>query len=229
MQMTTGFPRTGGKLSILSISAMLLASCLSGGGSESDEERNNSSPQDPSNSAPRISGTPAANVTEGVNYSFTPTTVDDDSDTLQFSVTRLPSWASFSQSSGRISGRADAGDVGVYTDISITVSDGTASDTLGPFSIEVLAQGAATGAVTLHWSAPTMNEDGSPLTDLAGYRIYWRINSVEFRNSVSIDNPGITSYVVDNLSSGTYEFAATSFNTAGIESQFSNTTTHTVP
>jgi hypothetical protein len=144
-------------------------------------------------------------------------------------VNGLPSWASFSQSSGRISGKPASSDVGVYSNISITVSDGTASDTLGPFSVVVLAQGAATGAVTLQWSAPTTNADGSPLTDLAGYRIYWNINSSTHRNSVSINNPGITTYVVDNLSSGTYEFAATSYNTAGIESQFSNTTTHVIP
>ena len=227
--MTIGFPRIGGKLSLLGIVAMLLAGCLSGGGSGTDDKQNNSSPQDPSNSAPRISGTPAASVTAGVYYSFIPTAVDNDGDTLQFSVTRLPSWASFSQSNGRISGTASAGDVGVYSDIAITVSDGSASDTLGPFSIEVLAQGAATGAVTLYWSAPTTNEDGTPLTDLAGYRIYWQINSGGFRSSVSIGNPGITSYVVENLAPGTYEFAATSYNSAGIESEFSNTTTRTVP
>ncbi len=88
-----------------------------------------------------------------------------------------------------------------------------------------------TGSVTLNWSAPTQNEDGTPLTDLAGYKIYWGTTGTtagDYPNSVTIDNPGITTYVVDNLEFGTYEFVATSFNTAGIESSYSNPATKTV-
>ena len=47
-------------------------------------------------------------------------------------------------------------------------------------------------------------------------------------NWVRIDNPGITSYVVDNLTVGTYEFVATSFNDAGVESVYSNPATKVV-
>ena len=44
-----------------------------------------------------------------------------------------------------------------------------------------------------------------------------------------MNNPGLSSYVVDNLPAGTYEFVATSFNDAGVESTFSNSATKTVP
>ena len=82
--------------------------------------------------------------------------------------------------------------------------------------------------MTLNWTAPTENEDGSPLEDLSGYRIYWGATPGNYPNSVTIDNPGLTTYVVDNLAPGTYEFVATSFNAAGVESGYSNAATKTV-
>jgi hypothetical protein len=67
------------------------------------------------------------------------------------------------------------------------------------------------------------------LTDLAGYRIYWGTTQGNYPNSVTLNNPGLTSYVVDNLAPGTYVFVATSVNTAGYESDYSNPATKTVP
>jgi hypothetical protein len=46
---------------------------------------------------------------------------------------------------------------------------------------------------------------------------------------VTLNNPGLTTYVVDNLAPGTYEFVATAFNAAGVESRFSNAASKTVP
>lgn len=181
------------------------------------------------NSPPTISGNPAPEVTAGQAYSFTPTADDADDDTLTFSVAGLPAWASFDTSDGTISGTPEEGDVGVYTGITITVTDGEDDAGLGPFSIEVLAEQTGTGSVTLSWAAPTQNEDGTPLTDLAGYKLYWGTTLGNYPNSVTIDNPGVTTYVVENLASGTYVFVATAFNNSGFESRFSNTTTKTVP
>ena len=206
---------------------LLLGGCLSGGGSDGD-----SSPVDPGggtgNSAPTISGNPPGEVTAGQAYSFTPTASDSDGDTLTFSASNLPSWANLDSGNGRISGTPADGDVGTYTAISITVSDGSDSDSLGPFDIEVLAQGASTGSATLSWSVPTQNEDGSALTDLAGFKLYWGTEPGNYPNSVTIDNPSITTYVVEDLTAGTYQFVATAFNTTGVESRFSNTATKTV-
>jgi len=180
-----------------------------------------------SNSAPQIFGSAPADVNVGQNYSFTPTANDPDGDTLSFTVSGLPSWASFSNSTGRISGTPQSGDVGPYSNISITVSDGQATASLGPFTITV--QAISLGSVTLDWTAPTQNEDGSPLTDLDGYRLYWGTTSGNYPNSVTIDNETVTTYVVDNLTSGTYEFVATSFNTAGMESAYSSPLAKVVP
>jgi hypothetical protein len=180
-----------------------------------------------SNNPPQISGTPASSVNEGQAYSFTPTASDVDGDTLTFSVSGLPVWASFDTATGTLSGTPQAGDVGVYSNIVISVSDGQASASLPAFSIAVDA--ISLGSVTLSWTAPTQNEDGTTLTDLAGYTIYWGTTSGSYPNSVTVDNASVTTYVVENLAPGTYEFVATAFNTSGVESQYSGAATKVVP
>ncbi len=84
------------------------------------------------------------------------------------------------------------------------------------------------GSVTLSWTPPTQNEDGTALTDLAGYRIRWGTVPGSYPSSVLIDNPGLSTYVVDNLVPGPYEFVATAINASGVESAYSNTATKVV-
>jgi hypothetical protein len=76
--------------------------------------------------------------------------------------------------------------------------------------------------VTLNWLPPTRNADGSYLNDLAGYNIYFGRHKGEYPERVVIDDPGISSYVINGLTAGTYYFVATSINKHGIESEFSN-------
>ena len=128
----------------------------------------------------------------------------------------------------RRTGTPAEGDIGTYTSIEISVTDGIDTVTLPAFSIEVVASGTATGSVTLSWTPPTENEDGSQLTNLAAYRILWSRDGGTFSDSVRIDNPSVTRYVVENLTPGTYEFAATAINSAGVESRFSNSITKVV-
>ena len=85
------------------------------------------------------------------------------------------------------------------------------------------------GSATLSWTPPTQNTDGSPLTDLAGYKFYWGTTPGIYPNMVMTNNPGITIYVIENLEPGTYEFVATAFNAAGVDSAYSGTSTKTIP
>ena len=181
------------------------------------------------NTGPSISGTPPTEVGAGEAYTFTPQASDPDGDTLRFSISGIPSWASFDMTTGRLSGTPDDVHVGMYPDIVISVSYGNASASLAPFSIEVTSPGAATGSVTLNWTPPTENEDGSQLMNLAGYRLYWGRDGGALSNTVTINNPSVTRYVVGNLTPGTYEFAATAINGDGVESRFSNGVTKVVP
>ena len=179
------------------------------------------------NSSPLISGSPDATVIAGTAYEFTPSSSDPDGDSLTFSVIGLPTWASFDPTSGRLSGTPGAEHVGIHGGIVITVSDGEDDASLGPFAITVDSIGM--GSATLSWTGPSENEDGSPLIDLAGYKLYWGTTPGIYPNSVTINNPGITTYVIENLAPGTYEFVSTAFNSAGVESANSNTATKIVP
>jgi hypothetical protein len=96
---------------------------------------------------PTISGTPASSVTAGQSYSFTPTASGPSGATLTFSITNKPSWASFNASTGQLSGTPSGSNVGSYSNIGISVSDGSQSASLAAFSVNVTAaQTAAAGA-----------------------------------------------------------------------------------
>jgi hypothetical protein len=181
----------------------------------------------PANRPPTITGVPPTAITVGTAYSFTPTSSDPDSDALSFTVANLPAWATFDTATGRISGTAAAQHVGTTTGIVITANDGrlgTAS--LAAFNLTV--QAVATGSATLSWLPPTTNTDGSALTNLAGYKIYWGSSQGNYPNSTTLTNPGLTSYVISTLSPGTYYFAATAYNSAGVESTFSGAASKTI-
>jgi hypothetical protein len=77
------------------------------------------------------------------------------------------------------------------------------------------------GSVTLSWTPPTLNTDGSPLTDLASYKIYYGNESGDYHTTIQINNNGMTEYVVEHLMPNTYYFVMTAINSSGAESIFS--------
>lgn len=179
------------------------------------------------NRAPTISGTPPTTAREGQAYSFTPVASDPDGDTLSFSIANKPSWATFSTSTGALTGTPPAGSAGTYGSVTITVSDGTASASLGAFTITV--QQASNGSVTLTWQAPDARTDGSALSNLAGYRIRYGTTAGSYPNVITLDNPGLTTYVVEDLPSATYYFVMSAFDSAGVESANTNPVSKTIP
>jgi hypothetical protein len=69
----------------------------------------------------------------------------------------------------------------------------------------------------LTWKASTTNADGTPLTDLAGYKIHYGTSSGSYTQTIDAGN--VTTYQVADLPSGaTYYFTVTAYNQAGIES-----------
>jgi hypothetical protein len=183
-----------------------------------------SAPADP---PPTISGTPATSVAAGMAYSFTPTTTDPSGNPLTFSIENLPGWANFNAQTGNLSGTPGAGDVGNYANIVISVSDGTSAATLAAFSISVTQP--ASGSATVTWSAPTQNTNGTPLTNLAGFHIYYGTSPSNLNQSVQLANPALTSYTFNSLPSGTWYFSINDYTTAGVESAVSSVASTTVP
>jgi len=139
-----------------------------------------------------ISGQPAPAVPAGVDYSFTPTTNASGS-SVSFTVSNAPAWATFDPKLGKLSGVPSAANVGTYPGILISVSDGASSSSLAAFSIQVTS-GAVAGpsnplsAATLAWDAPTSNVDGTPLLNLAGYRINYGTDATTLDHSVVIND-----------------------------------------
>ncbi len=177
------------------------------------------------NTAPVISGTPNSSVVAGTSYSFTPDASDADDDTLTFSITNLPSWASFNTNNGTLSGVPSDNDTGTYSNIVITVSDGSEAASLSPLSLTVEAvQQATTGSVSLAWVAPSTRTDGSSLdlSEIHGYRIYMGTTSSNLEPVLDLDDGNADSTVMDNLETGTYYFAITAYDDAGSESDLSN-------
>jgi hypothetical protein len=203
------------RLGVAAACVITLAAC---GGGEDDETAAVNAPS--GSQAPTISGTPAAQAMQGQQYTFTPTASDPNSDSLTFSITNAPAWATFTASNGRLSGTPTSAQVGTYSNIQIKVSDGTTTVSLPAFSISVVA--TATGSAMLSWTPPTQNTDGTALTNLAGYRLYWGTSQGNYTNSTTISNPGLSSYVVDQLTPATWYFALTAVNSAGAESSYSN-------
>src|SRR5690606_16008004 len=134
-------------------------------------------------------------------------------------------WTDFDTSNGTLSGEPQAEHEGSYEGIAIVASDGQASDSL-TFSVTVTQ--VASGSVSLSWVPPTHNDDGSALTDLASFKIHYGTSSGTYTEQILIENPGITTYVVENLTADTYYFATTAINSVGIESAYSGEAVATV-
>ncbi|MBS0422721.1 MAG: fibronectin type III domain-containing protein [Proteobacteria bacterium] len=84
------------------------------------------------------------------------------------------------------------------------------------------------GVATLDWMPPTSNSDGSALTNLAGYTVYYGTSPNDLSQSVKVSNPGLATYSVTGLASGTWYFAVTSYSADGVESGRTNTVSTTI-
>ena len=80
----------------------------------------------------------------------------------------------------------------------------------------------STGSATLSWARPITNTDGSPLTDLAGFKVYWGTASGVYQNQRVINNAAATTSVVSDLAAGRWYFAVSALDMSGAESGKSN-------
>lgn len=215
------------------VAAMVLAGC-SGGGSDGSQPLYPSggggdspptvTPSPPANRAPTISGVPAVHVEEGETYRFQPTAVDPDGDPLKFTVVNPPAWTTFDAVNGQLSGTPPLGTAGVYEGITIAVSDGKATVSLPAFSITVsppampVPPPPPSGQAELSWTAPTRNEDGSALTNLAGYTVRYGKSPGNLDQEIDVPGAGSTSIVIEDLSAGTWYFTVASYTNNGVSS-----------
>jgi len=185
-----------------------------------------------------ISGTPATSVAAARYYGFQSWATDTDHLAVTYSIANKPSWATFDTKYGHLYGVPTAANVGTYSNIVISASDGVSKASLPAFSIQVTGTASSTGgssggstttgAATVNWHPPTQNTNGSAITNLAGYTIEYGTNKSSLTSSVKLANPGLTSYVVENLAAGTYYFGVTAYNSAGGTSAVSSIVSKTI-
>jgi hypothetical protein len=177
------------------------------------------------NEAPTISGTPANSVKVGEEYAFTPTASDADNDELSFTISNLPSWASFDDQTGAITGSPEESDVGDYEEILVSVTDGTDTVSLSAFSIEVVSGQAATGSLTLNWKAPSSRTDGTPLDpgEIDGYFIYMGETVDSMKVEMELTDGTADNLTLSNIPVGNYVVALSVYDMNGVESNYSNT------
>lgn len=225
MQMETGYHGSGlVRLALRNLPAglltLLLAAC--GGGGVSVETAPELAP-----GGLTIAGSPASSVTAGSAYTFTPSVSGANNGALTFSVQNKPAWATFNAATGRLSGTPTGSGGDTYPGIVISVSDDVATASLAAFSITVTQIG--TGSADVSWVPPTTNTDGSALTNLAGYRIYYGTSTTTLNRTVTVQGTAITTHRIENLGSGPWYFAVRAYNSDGSDSGPSNVASKTIP
>jgi hypothetical protein len=157
------------------------------------------------------SSTAATSTTGTSTTGSAPQTAADSGNSTSGSSTTSGSTTSGSTASGSTtSGSATSGS---------TTSGSTTTGSVG--STPPTPPVVAGTSVTLGWVAPTQNSNGSPITDLAGYKIHYGTASANYTKVVAVSNPSISRYVLDSLEGGTYFFAITAYNSKGMESALS--------
>ena len=208
-----------------------LAGCGGSGGSTAGGSPASSTASSaPTVKAMQISTDAAAqgSVSVGQTFKLTPNVTGGNGQTLTFSVANAAPWMTFNASTGVLTGTPTATDVGTYANIVISVSDGQESAAAAPFTIQVVGANAAAGTADVSWTPPTTNTDGSTLTDLAGYNIYYGTSPNALNQQVQVTTIGVTNYVINGLTSGTWYFAVTAYTSTGTESSLSNVASKTI-
>jgi hypothetical protein len=192
--------------------------------------------------ATSIYGTPKTTANATRWWAFQPWATDTDHRTITYTIRNKPYWASFNSQYGHLYGVPAAANIGTYSNIVITASDGVSSASLPAFSLTVSALGSSggttggsggtptptTGSATVNWAPPTQNTNGSALTNLAGYTISYGTSATQLTSTVKVANAGLTSYVIENLPAGTYYFGVEAYNSTGQTSSVSNVVSKTI-
>jgi hypothetical protein len=199
-------------------------------GSDSGSTTTDGSEPAPVNSAPVISGSPAGSVMVNESYSFQPVAADADGDLLAYSIINQPGWAGFDDTTGRLSGVPADSDVGTYSNIQISVTDGAESATLPAFSIQVEQAQALTGDLNLEWVAPVERSDGTPLSlaDIDGFKVHYGETAGNYTTIIDVPDGSAQSLILNDLPVGTYYVVMTTYDVNGLESDTSNEVAKTV-
>jgi hypothetical protein len=163
-----------------------------------------------------------------LSFSASPSTVSQNgSTTLDWSSTDATGCTASGDWSGSKGGSGAETINSMIIDSQFTLdcsgAGGTVNDT-----VNVAVVLSNNGTALLSWVPPTENTDGSTLTDLAGYKVYYGTSSGSYGAPITINDPGLSSYMVENLGISDWFFVMTAFKSSGIESSYSNEVSKTI-
>lgn len=92
----------------------------------------------------------------------------------------------------------------------------------GTYPISITCSDPEDRTATLTWRNPTKNTDGTAYTNPAGTRIHYGRSPDVLDASIDVNDPNLTTFVIDDLDVGEWFFAVTAFNDIGAESALSN-------
>ena len=181
------------------------------------EPPDSGSPPPPAEPPPAEEPPPATSPPPAVSLSVADASVPaGGSTTLTWSATDASSCTASGGWSGSraLQGSAQVGPLDGATTFTLTC----AGD--GGSAVEMLSV-SVVGTVSLSWQPPAENQDGSPATDLAGYRVYYGSFSRDYSDDVTVSGAATTRWDL-SLPSGEYFIAMTAFDAEGNESAYSN-------
>jgi hypothetical protein len=167
-----------------------------------------------------IGGVPNSGVKPGEAYVFRPRVDGWPGGEVVYAISHVPTWATFEPATGELRGEPRRKDIGLTSNIVISATDGVTTAQLPPFSIYVAE--SFWGVMTVSWQAPTHNVDGTPLGDLAGYRIYYGRETGMYARIIDVAGPETLTLTIDDLPPNTYYVTATAYDRDGFESDLSN-------
>jgi hypothetical protein len=201
-----------------------LAAC--GGGSGGTVEPSaNGTPASGSSATGSLTGPRTDAAVADLPYEYVPEFAGSAGATVAFAVENKPAWATFDESSGILAGTPTAAEVGRTSTVRITATAGGAKSTL-EFELKIVASAVGTANVSL--DGPQTRTDGSALSNLAGYRIYYGKTATRLDQFVDVNDRAARSADIERLTPGTWYFAATALDVHGFESELTSVSSKTI-
>jgi hypothetical protein len=131
--------------------------------------------------------------------------------------------SSGSTTSGVTSSGATTGGDTSSGDTSSTGTSGSSTASGSATGSDATAPQYSVDGFTLNWTAPTTRADGAPLSlaDIEGFRIYYGTSAGNFPNTVDIHAGSAQAATVNDIPTGTYHVVMTTYDTSGLESNYS--------
>lgn len=161
-------------------------------------------------------------IVSGTSVQYTATGTYTDATSQDITATAM--WSASDPAVASVSNATGSKGLGTGIGPGTATISATSNAISGSTPITVTAAGS--GTIALAWDPATAYSDGSSITDLTGYRVYYGTAPGSYSSSIDVGN--VTSYTIAKLSPGVYYVVVTVRNLSGAESSYSNEVSKTI-